>query len=155
MTLSSPSQIDENIPRFNQAMVAVLTGLAFVLQWWPLVAVVLAVVAVTRFAGHGFGLFTQAYVRLIRPRLRGPIRTEPAAPPRFSQTLAVLFLATSTGLLAAGATVAGWAVALVVFALAALAAAGFSCSRRRSASSGRQSPSWSDDPRGGAATPRG
>ncbi len=120
--LAAPQQVDVNVPRFNQAMVAVLTGLAFVAQWWPLVAAVAAVLAVTRLAGPRYGLFTQAYLRLVRPRLAGPVETEDAAPPRFAQTLGVLFLGAATGLFAAGLHAGGWTLTLLVFALAALAA---------------------------------
>ncbi len=120
--LATP-QVDVNVPRFNQAMVALLTGLAFVAQWWPLVAAVAAVLAVTRVAGPRYGLFTQAYLRVVKPRLPGPVETEEAAPPRFAQTLGALFLGTAAALFAFGFAGAGWALTLIVFALAALAAA--------------------------------
>ena len=115
------AQVDVNVPRFNQACVAVLTGLAFVLQWWPLVTLVGVILAVTRFAGPQYGLFTQLYVRLIRPRLDGAIETEPSAPPRFAQLLGVAFLGIATVLFVAGASTAGWIVTLIVTALATLA----------------------------------
>ena len=127
MTADRRPQIDENIPRFNQGMVALLSGFAFVLQWWPLVAGVLAVVAVTRVGGHRLGLFSQIYQRVIAPLRQAPLRTEWAAPPRFSQTLSVVFLAAATGLLAGGLEVAGWTVTLMVTALAFLAAAARVC----------------------------
>ncbi len=123
MTTVAVPRIDVNVPRFNQAMVALLTAVAFVAQWWPLVAFVAAVLAVTRVAGPRFGLFTQVYVRVVRPRLAGPLETEDARPPRFAQALGTAFLAAATVLFAAGWDVAGWAVTLTVFALAALAAA--------------------------------
>jgi hypothetical protein len=137
MSLSDPSappeaaptdlRVDVNIPRFNQAAVAVLVGLAFLLQWWPLVAVIAAVLALTRLGGARRGLFTQAYLRLVRPRLSGPIETEPAAPPRFSQTLGAIFLGVATLSFAFGWTTIGWLVSLLVFALATLAAVGRIC----------------------------
>ena len=114
--------VDVNVPRFNQAMVAVLVGLGFALEWWPLVAGVAVILGVTRFLGPRWGLFTQLYVRAIRPRLRGPVVTEPAAPPRFAQLLGTVFLASASGLFLLGWHAAGWAVALAVFILAALAA---------------------------------
>jgi hypothetical protein len=126
MTTTLP-QIDVNVPRFNQGCVALLTGLAFVLQWWPLVAITAIAVAVTRFAGHRAGLFSQAYRRLVKPRLRSPVETEWAAPPRFSQTLAVLFLGAATVLFAFGLTGAGWAITLMVTALATLSAVARIC----------------------------
>ncbi len=115
--------VDVNIPRFNQAMVAGLIGLAFMLQWWPLVAIVAAVLALTRFAGPRWGLFTQVYLRMIRPRLDRPPETEPAAPPRFAQLLGTGFLGAATVAFSIGWTPVGWGISLVVFVLAALAAA--------------------------------
>jgi hypothetical protein len=73
--------VDVNVPRFNQAMVAALVGIAFAIQWWPLVAVTAAILALTRLGGPTRGLFTQVYVRLIRPRTEGQIETEAAGPP--------------------------------------------------------------------------
>ncbi len=120
--IAAPRQVDVNVPRFNQAMVALLTGLAFAAQWWPLVAAVAAVLAVTRLAGHRYGAFTQAYLRFVKPRLAGRVETEDAAPPRFAQTVGAIFLGAATVVFAAGWAAAGWAVTLAVFALAALAA---------------------------------
>lgn len=114
--------VDVNVPRFNQACVALLTGVAFVTQVWVLVPIVAAILALTRFAGPRYGLFTRVYVGLLRPRLSGPVATEPAGPPRFAQLLGVVFLALATVLFAVGWMTPGWVVTLVVTALAALAA---------------------------------
>lgn len=127
MTTEALPQIDVNIPRFNQAAVALLTAVGFVLQAWPLVAIVFAIVAATRLIGPRYGLFTQLYLRAVRPRLRGPVETEWAAPPRFSQLLAVLFLGAATLLFVSGATTAGWAVTLLVTVLATMAATARIC----------------------------
>ncbi len=121
MTAAS-ARVDVNVPRFNQAMVAAAVGVAFALHWWPLVAVTAGVLALTRFAGPGWGLFTQAYLRLVRPRRRRPIETEEAGPPRFAQLLGVVFLSAASALFAIGWSVAGWTLALIVFSLALLAA---------------------------------
>jgi len=115
-------RIDVNVPRFNQACVAVLTGLAFVIQSWPMVAFVALVLAVNRLAGPRYGLFTQVYVRLIKPRLGGTIETEPSGPPRFAQLLGIVFLGLATVAFVAGGPTVGWALTLMVTALAALAA---------------------------------
>lgn len=117
------SRVDVNVPRFNQACVAVLTGLAFVIQWWPLVALVAAILALNRFVGPHVGLFTQAYIRLVKPRIADVVETEEAAPPRFAQLLGVVFLLVASLLFLAGLTVAGWIVTLSVTALSTLAAA--------------------------------
>jgi hypothetical protein len=119
--------VDINIPRFNQAFVAGLTAIAFVLQAWQVVAAVFLIVAATRLAGPKFGLFTQLYVRVLRPRLVQPIETEWSAPPRFAQLLAVIFLGIATVLFITGLTVAGWVVTLIVTALATLAATARIC----------------------------
>lgn len=120
-------RVDVNIPRFNQAWVALLTAAAFVFQWWPLVAITAVIVAVTRFAGPRLGPFTQLYVRVVRPRVAGPVETEWAAPPRFSQVLAIVFLGAASVLFASGLSVAGWAITLLVTALATLSAAARIC----------------------------
>ena len=127
MSTTTKPQIDVNLPRFNQGMVAVLTAIAFVVQWWPLVAITWATVALTRFGGHRYGPWSQTYLRLVKPRLRGPVETEWAAPPRFSQTLAVGFLGIASVLLALDVTVIGWAITLMVTALATLASAARLC----------------------------
>ena len=127
MTTDTLPQIDVNIPRFNQGFVALLTGLGFVFQAWPVVAVVFTIVAANRLIGPRYGLFTQLYLRAVRPRIRGQIETEWAAPPRFSQLLAVIFLGSATALFASGATTAGWAVTLLVTVLATLAATARIC----------------------------
>lgn len=116
------ASVDVNVPRFNQACVAVLTGLAFILQWWPIVAFVAVVLALTRFAGPRYGLFTQIYLRFVKPRLDGPVETEPSGPPRFAQLLGVVFLGAATLAFLLGASLVGWVLTLMVTALAALAA---------------------------------
>jgi hypothetical protein len=121
MTTTTP-QVDVNVPRFNQALVAILTGIAFLAQWWPLVGLVAVVLAATRFLGPRYGLFTQTYLRLVRPGLDGPSETEWTAPPRFAQLLGVIFLGAASALFVLGFGVAGWALTLMVTALAALAA---------------------------------
>ena len=116
-------QVDVNVPRFNQLCVAVLTGLAFVVQAWPLVAIVAVILALTRFGGPQWGLFTQIYLKAVRPRMQGEVETEPAAPPRFAQLLGVVFLTLATAAFLLGLPVLGWALTLMVTALAAIAAA--------------------------------
>jgi Domain of unknown function (DUF4395) len=115
--------VDVAVPRFNQLCVAALTGLAFVLQMWVVVPVVAVVLVLTRFGGPRLGLFTQAYLRLVKPRRKGATVTEPADPPRFAQLLGIVFLLGATVLFVVGLGTAGWIVTLMVTALATLAAA--------------------------------
>lgn len=114
--------VDVNLPRFNQACVAVLTGAAFVLQSWPIVAFVALALAMTRFLGPRFGLFTQIYLRFVKPRMDGSVETEPFGPHRFAQLLGVVFLGVATGAFLLGAFTIGWVVTVAVTALAALSA---------------------------------
>ena len=127
MTTGALPEIDVNVPRFNQAWVAALTAVGFVLQAWQLVAAAFVIVAANRLLGPRYGLFTQLYLRAVRPRLRGGIETEWAAPPRFSQLLAVIFLGAATALFVMGAGTAGWVVTLLVTVLATLAATARIC----------------------------
>lgn len=114
--------IDVNIPRFNQACVAILTALAFVTNSVWLVVIVAAALAATRFLGRRYALFTQLYLRAVAPRLDGTPDTEPAGPPRFAQLVGTVFLVGASVALLAGWTAIGWALALIVASLAALAA---------------------------------
>ena len=120
--MTAATRVDVNVPRFNQLMVAILVGAAFVAQFPLLVGLTAFTLAATRFGGPRWGVFTQFYLRGIRPRLAGPVETEPAAPPRFAQGLGVVFLTAASGLFVVGLATAGWVVSLGVFALALLAA---------------------------------
>ena len=122
---ASETTVDVNVPRFNQAVVASLTAIGFVFQQPWLVVVTFAVLALSWSAGPAGAPFTQLYVRIIRPRLQpdGPDEFEPAGPPRFAQLIGTVFLGAASFSLIAGWTTLGWALTLVVTALAALAAA--------------------------------
>ena len=118
------TMVDVNVPRFNQAVVAVLTALAFLLDAPWMVAITAGILAVSYVGGATFAVFTQLYVRALRPRLDpdGPSELEPAAPPRFAQLVGALFLIAASVAFSVGLTAAGWSLTLVVTALAALAA---------------------------------
>lgn len=116
------STVDVNVPRFNQAIIALLTGLAFVIDQPWLVLVAFVVLAVSWAGGPRLAPLTRLYVGLIRPRLTGPVVTEPAAPPRFSQLIGAGFLGVASLAFAVGAPALGWGLTLIVTALAALAA---------------------------------
>jgi len=121
---SAEPTVDVDVPRFNQAVVALVTGLAFVIGRPGLVAAMFAILAISVVFGPSAAPLTQLYVRIVRPRLRpdGPVEWEPAAPPRFAQTLGALFLGAATVAFGAGLVGLGWALTLLVTALAALAA---------------------------------
>ena len=121
---STESTVDVNVPRFNQAVVALLTALGFVLAQPWLVVTTFAILAVSWTGGPSVAPLTQLYVRIVRPRLQpgGPIEFEPAAPPRFAQLIGTIVLGAASFALVAGWETIGWALTLVVTALAALAA---------------------------------
>jgi hypothetical protein len=62
------------------------------------------------------------YQAVVKPRLAPPAHLEDPRPPRFAAAVGVVFLGAATLALAFGASTLGWALALVVAALAALAA---------------------------------
>ncbi len=118
----TPAPIDPRGPRFNQAVVATAL-LAGYLADWPVVAPVVAVVLLLGAAfGPRYGPFLRLYAAVVQPRLRPPAELEDPRPPRFAAAVGVLFLAAATAAFAAGAPGPGWALALVVAALAGLAA---------------------------------
>ena len=116
------AEVDVNIPRFNQACTAALTALAFVIPWWPLVTIVAMTLLITRIGGPDVGVFTQVYVRMVQPRLSGPIETEPIGPTRFAQLLGIVILFAATLGFLVGAETVGWILTLTVTGLATLAA---------------------------------
>ncbi len=120
---TTPRPIDPRGPRFNQTVLAVALVLGFVTQqWWvaPLFAVVLFLGAAF---GSQYGPFLRLYAQVIKPRLDPPTELEDPRPPRFAATVGTVFLAAATVAFLAGATGLGWALSLIVAALAGLAAA--------------------------------
>lgn len=122
MAQTPPKPIDPRGPRFNQSVLAASLLVGFVFQWWyvaPIFAVVLFLGAAF---GPQYGPFLRLYVEVVKPRLGPPKELEDPRPPRFAATVGVIFLGVATVAFAAGATVLGWVLALIVAALAALAA---------------------------------
>jgi hypothetical protein len=110
--------IDSRGPRFGAAITTVVLAVVLVTgSGWLLLAQTL-VFAVGALAGLRFAPYGLVYRYLVRPRLGPPPRTEPAAPPRFSQAVGMVIAAIGTLCFAAGAPVAG-----LVFAALALVAA--------------------------------
>lgn len=123
-SIQTEPTVDVNIPRFNQALVAILTAIAFVIAEPWLVGLTFAVLAISWLGGPATALFSQLYVRLVRPRLDpdGPSEVEPAGPPRFAQLIGSIFLGAAVVAFAADMAALGWGLTLIVTALAALAA---------------------------------
>ncbi|MDH3517788.1 MAG: DUF4395 domain-containing protein [Acidimicrobiia bacterium] len=121
--------VDVNVPRFNQAVVAVVTAVAFVFQMPALVGLMFVVLAISRLGGPRWAPLTRFYVTVVRPRIQpaGPREFEAAAPPRFAQLLGALFLGGGYACLLAGWSAVGWVLTLTVTALASLAASARIC----------------------------
>jgi len=85
------SVIDAHAPRFNQAVVGILSLVAVTVGPWWLLALLAAQLAVGLTLGRRYCLPCLAYFELVQPRLgEGPL--EDARPPRFANLVGVVFL---------------------------------------------------------------
>src|ERR1700734_230488 len=116
--------VDSRGPRFGAAIttvvlvvVLVIAGISHAAAGWLLLAQTL-VFAVGALAGLRYAPYGLIFRYLVRPRLGPPSKTEPEAPPRFSQGVGLVFTAIGAVGFAAGLPALG-----VVFAAFALAAA--------------------------------
>jgi len=117
-----PTPIVPRGPRFNQAVLTVALLGAFLLDARVVVPVFAAVLFLGAAFGPRYGPFLRLYAEVIKPRLAPPHDLEDPRPPRFAAAVGVAFLAAATVAFAAGAAGLGWALALIVAALAGLAA---------------------------------
>lgn len=112
------------MPRFSQALQAILLATAFLLDIRLVVPILAVVLGASAFLGPRFNLFKYLYEALPIPAGE----PERAAPPRFAQKIGTAFLVLGTiGLYTleaetTGWWVLGWGPALVVALLSALAA---------------------------------
>lgn len=116
--------IDSRGPRFGAAIttvvlavVLVTAGVSHLVAGWLLLAQTV-VFAVGALAGLSYAPYGVIFRRLVRPRIGPPAKTEPEAPPRFSQGVGMVFAGAGAIGFAAGVPVLG-----IVFAAFALAAA--------------------------------
>jgi phosphate/sulfate permease len=114
--------IDSRAPRFNQAVVGVVSVLAVVTGWWWLLALLAAQLAVGLTFGRRFCLPCLAYFELVQPRL-GEGRLEDARPPRFANMVGLVVLTAASIAYATGLEAVGAGLGLLVATLALLAAA--------------------------------
>jgi Domain of unknown function (DUF4395) len=113
--------IDARAPRFNQAVIGGLAVVAFLTGWWPLLGLLALQFALGLTFGRRWCLACVAYYELVQPRL-GEGELEDARAPRFANTIGLVVLTAATVAHAAGLHTLGWALALLVAALALLAA---------------------------------
>ena len=119
---SPPKAIDPRGPRFNQGAITVLLLLGFVTDVRAIVPVIGVVLLLGAAFGPRYGPFLRLYADVVKPRLAPPAELEDPRPPRFAATIGVVFLGAATAAFAAGSAGVGWALALIVAALAGLAA---------------------------------
>ena len=111
-------EIDARGPRFSAALTTVVLALALVTgSAWVATfqAVVFAIGAIN---GPQFTPYAFIYRTLIKPRLKSPLRTEDVRPPKFAQSIGLLF-----ALVALVGSATGASVVFTIAIAAALAAA--------------------------------
>lgn len=113
--------IDQRAPRANQTVVALVTGAAYLLDFWPLVTLMGLQLIIGLTFGRRWCVPCWLYFKVIQPRF-GEGRIEDSRPPRFANIVGAVFMSTATVLFLGGATTAGWVATLIVTALAGFAA---------------------------------
>jgi len=113
--------IDSRAPRFNQAAIGILALLAFLTGWWPILGLLALQLALGLTLGRRWCLACVAYFELVQPRL-GEGDLEDSRAPRFANMMGLVVLTAATVAHAAGLHLLGWALGLLVAALALLAA---------------------------------
>jgi hypothetical protein len=113
--------IDSRAPRFNQAVVGLLSAVAVVTGWWWLLALLALQLAVGLTFGRRYCLPCLAYFELVQPRFgEGPL--EDARPPRFANMVGVAVLSAAAAAYVLDAGALGPVLGSLVAALALLAA---------------------------------
>jgi hypothetical protein len=118
---AASGQVDRSALKVNQAAIITLLVIAFLLNQ-PWLVVLVAAVMILGTVNPRLALFQRLYADVLRPAglLKPELRAEEAAPHRFAQGLGGAVLVAATAALFAGLSVLGWALALVVVALAAI-----------------------------------
>ena len=113
--------IDARAPRFNQATVGVVSLVAVLTGWWPLLGLLALQLGIGLRFGRRYCLPCVAYFELVQPRLgEGPI--EDSRPPRFANQIGFAVLTAAALAHALGLTSVGNGLGLLVAGLALLAA---------------------------------
>jgi uncharacterized protein DUF4395 len=113
--------IDRRAPRANQLAIGVLALVAFVTGWWPILGLLALQLVVGLTLGRRWCIACVVYFELVQPRIgEGPL--EDSRSPRFANVMGAVVLTTATVTIAAGYSTLGWALGLLVAALALLAA---------------------------------
>jgi hypothetical protein len=117
-------EIDVRGPRFSAAITFVVLAVAFLLRSPWILALQVAVFAVASLGGLRWSPYGNLF-RLFKRRLDlgPPPATEPEGPPRFAQTMGLLFSAGGLAAILLGVEGLGWVLVLIVVALSGLLAA--------------------------------
>jgi hypothetical protein len=125
--MARPDQVDSKVPRGKAAFHTLLPLAAFLIDqpFPPVGKVIIALtglaMAISVVGGPRWSLFGRLFHQVIRPVLKiGPGTREAAAPHRFAETMGAIFLLAATAAFLLGIPVVGWALSLIVVALAAL-----------------------------------
>ena len=122
-TPQNSPQIDVRGPRFSAALTSLVLLVALLTQQPWLLAFQVAVFAVAAIAGLKWSPYGNLF-RLAKRTfdLGPPPETEPAAGPRFSQAVGLVFSGAGLAVILAGAPAVGWTLVGVVAVLSALLA---------------------------------
>jgi hypothetical protein len=113
--------IDAYAPRANQTVVGLVSLVAVLTGWWPLLWLIAAQLAIGLTFGRRYCIACVVYFEVVQPRIgEGPI--EDSRPPRFANMVGTVFLGAATLAYGLGAATAGAALGLMVAGLALLAA---------------------------------
>jgi hypothetical protein len=125
--MSRPGQVDSQVPRGKAAFHTLLLVAAFLIdQPFPpagkvIVALTALAMTISVIASPRWSLFGRLFQQVVRPALHlDPGTIESAAPHRFAETVGAVFLLAATGAFLLGLATVGWALSLLVAALAAL-----------------------------------
>ena len=125
--MSRAGQVDSQVPRGKAAFHTLLPVAAFLFdQPFPpagkvIIALTVLAMAVSVVGGPRWSLFGRLFQQVIRPAMRlGPGTIEAAAPHRFAEAVGAVFLLAATGAFLLEVAWLGWALSLIVAALAAL-----------------------------------
>lgn len=121
MAEGSIRRVDQSAIRTNQAFIIGLLLVAFVADWWPLVAFV-SVVMIIGTVWPGAALFKRIYRHVLMPLklVKPDVIPDNPEPHRFAQGAGGIFALGAASGLALGLPVLGWALTWIVIALAAL-----------------------------------
>lgn len=113
--------IDTRAPRFNQAVVGLVSLLALLTGWWWLLALLALQLLAGLTLGRRFCLPCVAYFALVQPRF-GEGQLEDSRPPRAANMVGLAVLGSASIAYAAGGASVGLLLGSLVAALALLAA---------------------------------